>query len=84
MAGIRALTAAAYTKSLLRTVPLYNDPSDHRKETHHRNVHSAVNLERIKGTLQSSVHPLDMYQSIAKRRVSETGDWVRNEQLFQT
>ncbi|RHZ66396.1 hypothetical protein CDV55_101215 [Aspergillus turcosus] len=40
-------------------------------------------LERIKEILQPSVYPQDMYQSIAKRRVPGTGDWVRSEQLFQ-
>lgn len=37
-------------------------------------------IERIKEILQPSVYPQDMYQSIAKRRVPGTGDWVRSEQ----
>lgn len=81
--GYAALTAAAYTKALLEIVPLYSNPSNHRKETRHGKVPSTRNLERIKGILQPSVHPLDMYESIGKRRVSGTGNWVRNEELFQ-
>ena len=41
-------------------------------------------VERIKAILEPSVSPLDTYQSIAKRRVPGTGDWVRGEQLFRT
>ncbi|KAJ5598440.1 hypothetical protein N7537_008524 [Penicillium hordei] len=44
---------------------------------------SPRNLERIKEVLQPSVYPLDMYQNIGKRRVSGTGDWIRNELVFQ-
>jgi hypothetical protein len=40
-------------------------------------------LEHIKAILQPSVDPLDTYQSIAKRRVPGTGDWVRREPSFQ-
>jgi hypothetical protein len=40
-------------------------------------------LDRIKGILQPSVYPRDMYRRIAKLRVPGTGDWVRNERLFQ-
>lgn len=82
--GYAALTAAAYTKTLLGVLPRYNDASNSRKESAHRIAPSPNDLERIKGILQPSVHPLDTYQNIGKRRVPGTGDWVRNELLFQT
>ena len=40
-------------------------------------------LQNVKAVLQPSVSPLDMYMDISKNRVQGTGDWVRNEQLFQ-
>jgi hypothetical protein len=39
--------------------------------------------EKIKNILHPSVSPLDIYTSIAKRRVPGTGNWIRTEQLFQ-
>lgn len=82
--GYAALTAAAYTKTLLGVLPGYNDARNSRKEPTHPIAPSPNDLERIKGILQPSVHPLDTYQNIGKRRVPGTGDWVRNELLFQT
>ncbi|KAL3475111.1 hypothetical protein BJX99DRAFT_259727 [Aspergillus californicus] len=76
--GYAALTAAAYTKVLLAVVPSHN-----RKEPACWVPPCPSNLDRIKAILQPSVHPLDMYQSIGRRRVPETGDWVRNEPLFR-
>ena len=40
-------------------------------------------IAHIKKILQPSVHPQDMYESIAKRRVPGTGDWIRNEEALQ-
>ena len=40
-------------------------------------------LQNLKAILQPSVSPLDTYMDISKNRVQGTGDWVRNEQLFQ-
>ncbi|KAL2826567.1 hypothetical protein BJY01DRAFT_255953 [Aspergillus pseudoustus] len=76
--GYAALTAAAYATSLLRVVP-----SPNREERAGWIAPSPSNLERIKQILQPSVHPFDMCQSISKRRVTGTGDWVHNESLFQ-
>ncbi|KOS47943.1 hypothetical protein ACN38_g1059 [Penicillium nordicum] len=82
--GYAALTAAAYTKRLLGVLPEYDDASGSGKGPAYHIAPSPNDLERIKGILQPSVHPLDTYQNIAKRRVPGTGDWVRNELLFQT
>ncbi|KAJ5193094.1 hypothetical protein N7449_009236 [Penicillium cf. viridicatum] len=82
--GYAALTAAAYTKTLLGVLPKFNNVSNSRREPAHRIAPSPNDLERIKGILQPSVHPLDTYQNIGKRRVPGTGDWVRNELLFRT
>ncbi|KAL2847599.1 hypothetical protein BJX68DRAFT_268002 [Aspergillus pseudodeflectus] len=78
--GYAALTAAAYTKALLNVVP-----SQDRKEPACQGwvSPSPSNLERIKDILQPSVHPLDTFQNIGKRRVPGTADWVRNEPLFR-
>lgn len=82
--GYAALTAAAYAKALLDFLPAENNnASNLAKERAHWIAPSPGNLERIKAVLQPSVHALDMYQSIRKRRVSGTGDWVCNELLFQ-
>jgi nucleoside phosphorylase len=78
--GYAALTAAAYTKALLDVVP-----SQDRKEPACQGwvSPSPRNLERIKDILQPSVHPLDTFQNIGKRRLPGTADWVRNEPLFR-
>jgi nucleoside phosphorylase len=78
--GYAALTAAAYAKALLDVVP-----SENRKEPTQQGwvPPSPSNLERIKEILQPSIYPLDSFQSIGKRRVPGTGDWVRNEPLFR-
>lgn len=38
--------------------------------------------DKVRTILQPSVSPLDIFNSIAKKRVPGTGDWIRTEQLF--
>jgi hypothetical protein len=68
-----------------------------RQEMHHeiQNVMAAIvssgdagkgdyrHKNKIKSILQPSVNPLDIFNSISKKRVPGTGDWIRTEQLFQ-
>ncbi|KAL3482068.1 nucleoside phosphorylase domain-containing protein [Aspergillus californicus] len=78
-----ALAAAAYAKILLGKVPVYGNPRETEKRRLDWGAPSPEKLERIKRILQPSVHSLDIYESIGKRRVSGTGDWIRREKPFE-
>ncbi|PYH42438.1 uncharacterized protein BP01DRAFT_347003 [Aspergillus saccharolyticus JOP 1030-1] len=42
-----------------------------------------MSIARLREILKPSVHPLDAYQSLAKKRVSGTADWIFAEPLFR-
>ncbi|KAI9675313.1 MAG: hypothetical protein M1817_001216 [Caeruleum heppii] len=64
----------------LRTVVTTLNESKTEAKSDRDNKH----LEKTKLVLKPSVNPIDTFTDISKKRVPETGDWIRTEPLFLT